>query len=207
MIVPRSKWAVREIHRSPLPIQPATHVFIHHAVSAVDGSTIDLDNDGLPDSFEAIVRQIEDFHMDTRGWSAIAYNFLVGHRGTRAEGRGWGWEGGATGDWADDRGISICAIGDYHTKHRVTKKLIRAIVLTIADGIEDGHLVPINELWIGGHQQKPYATACPGQRLMKVVPSLKGRVTKELTSRRRKRNIRKRIQRLRAKIQELRKQL
>lgn len=208
-IVPRSEWADRSPNPplTALPTYPATHVFLHHAVSAVEGSQVDLDNDGLPDSFEVILRQITRFHMDVRKWRAEAYNFYVGHKGARAEARGWRHEGGATGDWADDRGISICAVGDYHTKHDVTKQLIRAIVTTIADGIEDGHLVPLNKLWIGGHQQKPFATACPGDRLMKIVPSLKGRVRKELQARRRRARIQAQIKKLRDRIAVLREQL
>lgn len=208
-LVKRSKWADRppDPPLTPLPGYPATHVFLHHAAGGIEGSDIDLDNDGLPDQFEAILRQILAFHQDVRGWRAEAYNFFVGHGGHRAEGRGWRHEGGATGDWADDRGISICAIGDYHTRHKVTRKLKRAIVLTIADGIEDGHLVPLPLLTVLGHQEKPYATACPGQRLMAFVPKVKPRVAAELKRRRRRRRIQSRIRELRARIKRLQEKL
>ena len=205
-LAPRWKWATRNVSLTPLPVQPATHVFIHHAVSGIEGSDIDLDNDGLPDEFEAILRQIEAFHMDVRGWRAIAYNIMVSHKGYRAAGRGWGVEGGATGGWADDQGISICAVGNYHGVHDVTPQLIRAIVETIAEGIEQGHLVGLNKLTILGHQQKPYATACPGSGLMKIIPSLPNRVERELNrpARRAKRAARKRIKAMRARIQKIR---
>jgi hypothetical protein len=209
-LIKRTKWATRNVSLTPLPVKPATHVFVHHAVSGIEGSDIDLDNDGLPDQFEDILRQIEAFHMDVRGWRAIAYNIMVSHKGYRAEGRGWGIEGGATGGWADDQGISICAVGNYHNGvHKVTAQLIRAIVTTIADGIEQGHLVGLNQLTILGHQQKPYATACPGSGLMKIIPTLPERVEKELKrpSRRTKRQIKKlqnRIKKIRGRIRKLR---
>lgn len=167
-IVKREEWARRTVVRTPLPTQPATGVVVHHAVSAIEGSTIDVDNDGLPESFEEILREIEDFHLDVRRWrGGIAYSLLVGHRaGRKAEGRGWGLQSGATGDPDDRVTVSICAVGNYHDVHDVTDELIRNIAETIAEGITLGHLVPLDQLRIYGHQDKPFATACPGQRLM-----------------------------------------
>lgn len=199
MITPRSKWAVYRPVFTALPVRPATHVFIHHAVSGVEGSQIDLDNDGLPDSFEDILRQIENFHITVRGWRAIAYNFLVGHKGAKAEGRGWGIEGGATGDWADDRGISICAVGDYHTKHDVTPELKRAFIEVIVEGIDRGELVPHDQLTIVGHQEKPYATACPGARLMDALPEIRAGVADVFAERARKRRLRRLLKQLRVR--------
>lgn len=44
------------------------------------------------------VRGIQDFHIDTRRWSDVAYSFLVGQSGTFYEGRGWDWDQFANGD-------------------------------------------------------------------------------------------------------------
>lgn len=202
-LIKRKAWATRtDAYLPPMKVR-ASEVYIHHTVGSIEGSNIDLDNDGLSDSFERLNRQIEDFHMDVRGWNAIAYNFMVGHKGQRSEGRGWGVQGGATGSPQDAYSVSISAHGNYEGVHKVTPQLIRAIVLTIADGIEAGHLVPVNQLTIKGHQEKPYATACPGSGLMRVVPSLKGRVERELKRRRRNRRIRAQIQKLRERIRTL----
>ncbi|MFC6885277.1 MULTISPECIES: N-acetylmuramoyl-L-alanine amidase [Actinomadura] len=55
-------------------------------------------------------RSIQDFHMDSRGWSDIGYNFLVNHRGEIYEGRGWLVIGAhATGH--NSSGIGVCVIG------------------------------------------------------------------------------------------------
>lgn len=205
---PRSDWAVRkDAVLPPLPSPPATEVYIHHTVGGIEGSDIDLDNDGLPDSFEQLNRDIENFHMDVRGWNFIAYNILVGHKGHRAEGRGWGVQGGATGSPQDSYSVSISAHGNFHGVHKVTKPLVNAIVHSIADGIEQGHLVPLNRLKIKGHQEKPYATACPGSGLMRVVPRLPGLVQKELERRALNRRIRRRVARLRGRIQALKAKL
>ena len=207
---PRSSWAVREdAYLPPLRSYPAAEVYIHHTVGSLEGSDIDLDNDGLSDSFEQLNRDIEDFHMDVRGWNAGAYNHTVSHKGHRAEMRGWRSQGGATGSPQDSYSISISAHGNYAGVHKVTKELIRAIVETIADGIEQGHLVPLNQLNIKGHQEKPFATACPGD-LMKFIPSMKRRVRNELRRRRILRRIavlREEVAKNRAKIARLRKKL
>jgi hypothetical protein len=166
-IVKRSEWATRTVVRTTMPSIPAPAVVIHHTVSGVEGSTIDVDNDGLPDSFERLLREIEDFHIDTRGWrGGIAYNLLVGHRaGRKAEGRGWRVQSGATGNPDDTFAVSICAMGNYDTVHDVTPELLRNIAEIIAEGITAGHLVPLDKLRIYGHRDKPFSTACPGARL------------------------------------------
>lgn len=55
-------------------------------------------------------RQIQNFHMDTRGWSDIAYNWLVDHHGTIYEGRGWDRVGSHTADH-NTHTVGVCFIG------------------------------------------------------------------------------------------------
>lgn len=43
-----------------------------------------------------IVRQIQTFHIESRGWFDIGYNFLIGGDGAAYEGRGWKTEGAHT---------------------------------------------------------------------------------------------------------------
>lgn len=174
-IVPRSAWATRTVRRTPLPVRPATGVVVHHAVSALDGSGIDTDNDGLADSMEKLLREIEDFHLDTRGWpGGIAYSIVVGHRaGRKAEGRGWGLQSGATGDPDDRHTLSVCALGNYEGVHDATDELVTNIVGVIAEGITLGELVPLDELRIYPHQDKPFPTACCGRNLIARLPEVR----------------------------------
>jgi hypothetical protein len=198
---PRSSWAIHTVAQTPLPTRPATHLILHHLAGGIEGSDIDLDNDGLPDSFERIMRDTEAFHLFVRGWrGGIAYNAVVGHKGSRAEGRGPLYQGGATGNPHDTFSLSIGLMGDYHTKHEVTPELIRAVVLTAADWIEQGHLVPLRKLTIIGHQDKPFATACPGDRFIPVIKTLKPLIKAELKRRR----IQRRLDAARKELRELR---
>jgi hypothetical protein len=175
LIVPRSAWATRTVRRTPLPVRPATGVVVHHAVSALEGSTVDTDNDGLSDSFERLLREIEYFHIDTRGWpGGIAYSIVVGHRaGRKAEGRGWGLQSGATGDPDDRHTLSVCALGNYEGVHDATDELVTNIAEVIAEGITAGELVPLDQLRIYPHQDKPFPTACCGRNLIARLPEVR----------------------------------
>lgn len=52
-----------------------------------------------------LVRNIQCFHIESRNWNDIAYNFLIGGDGNIYEGRGWGHVGGHT------RGFNLKSIG------------------------------------------------------------------------------------------------
>lgn len=53
---------------------------------------------------------IQGYHMNTRGWSDIGYNFLVDHKGNAYEGRGWTVVGAHAAP-RNTQGIGICYIG------------------------------------------------------------------------------------------------
>jgi N-acetylmuramoyl-L-alanine amidase len=60
----------------------------------------------------AIVRSYQDYHMDSKGWNDIGYNFLVGEDGNVYEGRGWETVG-AHAPTYNTKSIGICIIGDF----------------------------------------------------------------------------------------------
>ncbi|WP_395106600.1 N-acetylmuramoyl-L-alanine amidase [Actinomadura sp. SCN-SB] len=69
-------------------------------------------------------RQIQNFHMDSRGWSDIGYNFLVDTKGRIYEGRGWLVIGAhATGH--NTSGIGVCMIGRDGDATDAAKRAIR----------------------------------------------------------------------------------
>ncbi len=51
------------------------------------------------DSCISIVQDIQKFHMNTKGWVDIGYNFLVGGDGYIYEGRGWNYIGSHCKDY------------------------------------------------------------------------------------------------------------
>jgi hypothetical protein len=62
-----------------------------------------------------LVRLIQQFHIESRKWNDIAYNFLVGADCSIYEGRGWDIIGAHTLDY-NSISIGICFIGCYMNK-------------------------------------------------------------------------------------------
>lgn len=85
---------------SPSIINP-THIVIHHSA----GQTISSD-------YAAVVRAYWDFHVNTRGWSDIGYNWLVDPNGILYEGRGDRIRG-AHSPCMNHISTGICFIGNY----------------------------------------------------------------------------------------------
>jgi len=171
MIFWRKVWDARAAKRAyALPVYPVSTIFVHHGATMAPLNLEDADGDGIPDNEEAIWRSYQRYHMDTRGWSDMAYNFGVGQSGTILAGRGWKKQGGATGSPEDRKSLSICAIGNFE-KQQPTDEMIDAIVGWIKKGIKNGHITP-NPI-IKGHKDKPYGTSCPGQNLYAKLPAIR----------------------------------
>lgn len=102
------------------------------------------------------VRGIQRFHMDDRGWSDIAYNFLVAEDGRIFEGRGWGWVGAATYNW-NSHSHSFCYLGmgdgPISEEARKSFRWLRA-----------EHARRYGRSYCKGHRDVR-ATACPGDWL------------------------------------------
>lgn len=69
-------------------------------------------------------RIIQDFHMDTRGWSDVGYNFLVDKSGRIYEGRGWTVLGAHIAGH-NTAGIGVCFIGRDGDVTEAAKRAIR----------------------------------------------------------------------------------
>lgn len=98
-IVTRVQWGAREPDYR-VAIHGSNGIFIHHSA----GPRVKRPN------VREQVRGIQRFHMDDRGWSDIAYNFLVADDGRIFEGRGWGVVGAATYNW-NSHSHSFCYLG------------------------------------------------------------------------------------------------
>ena len=103
------------------------------------------------------VKQYERFHMDSRGWNAIAYNWLVDEKGVVYEGRGPGIQSGATKGW-NSRTEAICYTGWGAAKvPNEALVSIKALINDIQGRYDHG-------LWVKGHRDLGNST-CPGNWL------------------------------------------
>ncbi len=104
-IQPRSAWNVRATTTSTT--SALKMAVVHHTASS---------NDYAASQVPAILRSIQAYHMDTNGWSDIAYNFLVDRFGTIWEGRGGGMGNAVIGAHAmgfNTGSVGVSVIGNF----------------------------------------------------------------------------------------------
>jgi hypothetical protein len=173
-IVPRAQWGGDLPPLGPIPDEPDVRfLLVHHTVNA---------NDYAPADVPAIIRAIYAYHVSSRGWRDIGYNFLVDRFGRIWEGRYGGAElpvvGAHTAGYNDDA-FAMSAIGTYTTKDPELA-LIRAYQRLFAwkfaiHGVDPRK--PVNydgEIWpaVAGHRDAK-ATECPGEELYRRLPSIR----------------------------------
>lgn len=167
-IVERSEWHARRPRARHVIPTPTPRLWLHHTAGALDagGNGVWWDD----------VAGIQRFHMDGRGWSDIAYSFVIGG-GQVFEGRGAGVAGGHTqGD--NTRSHAICLIGSYDFM-TPTDRDLDAIVELAVHGHRQGWWP--NQI-TGGHRNAPGAqTACPGNQLDARIGYLNERILTRLT--------------------------
>lgn len=162
-IIGRAEWGARPPRSKLLIKTPTKELWLHHSAS--------------PSGYAARVRAIQNFHMDVRGWSDIAYSFLVNHDGLVYEGRGPGVSGAHT---AGHNSIShaICVMGNYDTTQPTTKAL-NAVVELARHGYEEGWWP---QYFTGGHRDASGAsTSCPGTHLYSNLSAINAALEETMT--------------------------
>lgn len=140
-IISRAKWGARAPRsRSTVSWSQRREFIVHYS----EGPT------------SQTVRQIQDFHMDGRGWSDVGYNFLVDVKGRIYEGRGWLVVGAHAPDH-NSSGIGVCMIGRDGDATPAAKKAIRWLY-------DEACRRKGGKLKMLGHRDV-YATSCPGNEL------------------------------------------
>ncbi|XP_055380701.1 peptidoglycan-recognition protein LF-like [Condylostylus longicornis] len=110
------------------------------------------------------VRYIQTFHIESRGFDDIAYNYLVGGDGAIYEGRGWNKVGAHTKGFNVDS-LCIAFIGTFNTVVPPDRQL-NAVKLLILQGLRLQKLSEDYKLY--GHRQL-IATESPGLALYQIL--------------------------------------
>ena len=110
-IFSRAQWGADESIRNKSALRYGTISagFVHHTVNA---------NDYTEAQVPAIIRSIYAYHVKSRGWSDIGYNFLVDRFGRIWEGRYGGIDKPVVGAHTlnyNDYSFAMSAIGNYET--------------------------------------------------------------------------------------------
>ncbi|MFM7069891.1 MAG: peptidoglycan recognition protein [Actinomycetes bacterium] len=103
----RAEWGARAPAGSPRYATTLKLAVVHHSATG---------NAYTQSQVPSILRSIQAYHMDGRGWSDIAYNFVVDKFGTVWEGRGGGIERPVIGAHAmgfNTSTVGVMVLGDY----------------------------------------------------------------------------------------------
>ncbi|XP_055585850.1 peptidoglycan-recognition protein LE [Uranotaenia lowii] len=111
-----------------------------------------------------MVRNIQCFHIESRRWNDIAYNFLVGNDGNVYEGRGWKRIGAHTAGY-NSQAIGISFVGCF-MKELPEQIALDACRLLIERGVQNGFILPDYKL-VAHCQCSP--TESPGRRLFEEI--------------------------------------
>ena len=108
------------------------------------------------DKCAGLIRGIQNYHMDGRGWSDIAYNFVVCQHGVIFEGRGLNVRNAGQGT---NRGNAVshaimCLSGEGNSFPAKQKAGVRECVRYIADHTDAPDAAMPHSDW--------HSTACPG---------------------------------------------
>ncbi|XP_068158930.1 peptidoglycan-recognition protein LE [Drosophila tropicalis] len=155
-IIPRYSWlAQRPIEEPSVLERPVKYVVIlHTATESSEKRAINV----------RLIRDIQCFHIESREWNDIAYNFLIGCDGNIYEGRGWRAVGAHTLGY-NRIALGISFIGCFMRELPTTDALNMCRNL-LARGVEEGHISPDYRLVC--HCQCN-STESPGRRLYEEI--------------------------------------
>lgn len=147
----RSDWGARKPKsRSGVAPRDRKEFFVHYSTGEELGR----------DDCAHWVKEIQNYHMDTKGWSDIAYNFLVCKHGDIFEGRGWDVIGAHNPDH-NTIGIGVCFLGDDDPDVSDAPEAARAAIRWLADEADRRSGRKLTRL---GHRDTR-STSCPGNEL------------------------------------------
>jgi len=110
------------------------------------------------------VRYAQTYHIESKNWSDIGYNFLVGGDGLAYVGRSWDYVGAHSFGF-NTRSIGISFIGTFNSIIP-PKRQLHAAKKIIELGVQGGKIAPDYKLL--GHRQVS-ETLSPGDALYSVI--------------------------------------
>jgi hypothetical protein len=175
-IFSRAQWGADESIRNKSALRYGTISagFVHHTVNA---------NDYTEAQVPAIIRSIYAYHVKSRGWSDIGYNFLVDRFGRIWEGRYGGIDKPVVGAHTlnyNDYAFAMSAIGNYETV-KPSDAMLRAYGQLFAWKLSLHGVNPASMSQkvgsstfaaINGHRDAG-STACPGKYLYAQIPLIR----------------------------------
>ncbi len=149
---------------------PVTHLFVHHQAGTANPP------------YAAVVQGIWQFHVYTRGWCDIGYNWVIAPDGTLFEGRAGGNNVvGAHVTGLNTGSMGVCLLGDYQSE-QPTPAALETLGRLLAWKCCDSSIDPVGASvhqgsgltvqHISGHRDAG-STLCPGDNLYARLPNLR----------------------------------
>ncbi|XP_013792255.1 peptidoglycan-recognition protein SC2-like [Limulus polyphemus] len=154
-IVTRSQWGARGPKSQSSLQTPVGKILIHHTAGATCNSQ---------SSCSRVVRNIQMYHMNTKKWSDIGYNFLIGGDGKVYEGRGWKTRGAHSPGY-NSKSLGISFIGNYQ-EETPSSGMLQAAKTLAECGVSKGYITSSHT--VHGHRDAK-CTDCPGNKLYDVI--------------------------------------
>jgi len=150
-VVPRAAWGAEPLKDNHDPMARISKITLHHTAEVAGmGTRTDAE----------LVKGIQAFHRNTRGWADIGYHWIIGLDGNVYEGRALDVQGAHAGGGNNVENLGISVIGDF-TSSLPNARQLRTTQLFLTSQLARYH-VPRTGLY--GHRDwKP--TACPGDML------------------------------------------
>ncbi|XP_053134939.1 peptidoglycan recognition protein 3-like [Hemicordylus capensis] len=131
-LISPSKWGAAPANCSaPLKSTLAEYVIIIHTAGTECNTRAECSRE---------TRNVQDYHMATKGWCDIGYSFLIGEDGYVYEGRGWRSEGAHTYGY-NDLSLGIAFIGTF-TERSPNEAAWRALKCLLHFSVKIGYLDP-----------------------------------------------------------------
>ncbi|MFA0961569.1 N-acetylmuramoyl-L-alanine amidase [Roseivirga sp. BDSF3-8] len=172
--VSRSGWGARA-PRSGYSYTNVTHLVIHHEGGGASP---------YRSNWAAVVRSIQNYHMDNNGWSDIGYNFLAAPDGTLYEGRGENVIG-AHFCGENSYTMAVCYMGDYSIYSPAAAGM-RAIEDLFAWKASKNGINPTGSSYhysvggslanVCGHRDNDGCTTCPGGNLYAYMSTIRNNI-------------------------------
>lgn len=145
-------------------------IVAHTAAGGFPGGTHTTADDTFANEAR-LLRNIENFHVNDRGWDGIAYSFLVAPSGRAYEGRGWGQDGSHT-ETRNSSAYAICFLG-HGDQQPATLQAWEGAKHIIRTGLAEGALTP-GYIVTGHRDYSRKGKSCPGDLIYPHIGRLRG---------------------------------
>lgn len=189
-ILARSAWGANEaMVRYPSKLGQVTGAMVHHTATG---------NTYTAEQVPAVLRSIQAFHVNERGWNDIAYNVLIDRFGRAWEGRSGGLHlpivGSNDNDVTNQRVTNISLLGN-HEEVAPTTATMETLAQVVAWKLQRHGVDPYGQTWgsggreggrvtlpaIHGHRDER-STLCPGRYVYSQMGALRSRVANIMAS-------------------------